>query len=76
MKMLCECQTVLYLYLCFGKRYFILEQQIARHFVQYSGCLYASPFMQLKKCTFFILRISANHDKGKFSKLGHLMPPR
>ena len=55
--MLCECQTVLYLYLCFGKRYFILDQQIARHFVQYSGCLYTpSPIMQLKKLTPFLLQ--------------------
>ena len=46
------------------KRYFIIDQQLARQFVQYSECLYllfyATPIIN----PFLTSKISANHNKG------------
>ena len=48
------------------KRYFIINQQIARHFVQYSECLYHPlPFYVTPIINSFLTSgITANHDKG------------
>ena len=47
------------------KRYFIINQQIAQHFVHYSECLcHPFPSMKLKIVNPFLTsRIPANHDK-------------
>ena len=46
------------------KKYFIKDQQISRHFVQFSECLYRSlPFLAIQTIN-LTSRISANHDKG------------
>ena len=42
------------------KRYFIINQQIAQRFLQYSECL---PFYANKIINPFDSRISVNHDK-------------
>ena len=48
------------------KIYFIIDQQIARHFVQYSECLsHPLPFYATQIINPFPnSRISANHEKG------------
>ena len=48
------------------KRYFIIDQQIAWHFVHYSECLFHPlPFFATLTTNHFpTSRISANHDKG------------
>ena len=53
-------------YLYFYKRYFMIDQQIARHFVHYSEYIYHPlPFYTTKIINPFLnSRISANHDKG------------
>ena len=49
-----------------NKRYFIIDQQIARHFVHYSECLSnLTSFYTIQLINpFLISRITANHDKG------------
>ena len=58
-----------YLRFLMYKRYFIIDKQIARHFVQYTECLYATlpiPFYVTQFLDPFLnLRILTNHDKGK-----------
>ena len=50
---------------CPVKRYFIVDQQIARHFVHYSECTNPLPFYLTQMINpFLILRTLANHDKG------------
>ena len=48
------------------KRYFLIDQQIARHFVHYSECLYHPLIYYATQIInpFLTLRILANHDKG------------
>ena len=48
------------------KRYFIIDQQIARHSVHYSECLYHPlPIYATQMIKHFLTsRISTNHDKG------------
>ena len=47
------------------KRYFIIDQQITRHFVHYGECLYLPfPIYATKKINSYLtLRISAHHDE-------------
>ena len=49
------------------KRDFIIDEQIARLFVQYTGCLSTPlPFYATKKIDSFLNSlISANHEKGE-----------
>ena len=49
-----------------NKRYLIIDQQIARHFVQYSEYLsHSLPFYPTQMINPILnLRISANHNKG------------
>ena len=44
------------------KGYFIIDQQIVRHFLQYSKC--PLPFYVTEIAPFPDSRISADHDKG------------
>ena len=48
------------------KRYFMIDQKILRHFVQYSECLYIPlPFNATQMINpFLTAMISANNDKG------------
>ena len=49
------------------KRYFIIDQQIARHLVSYSICLYQPPlpfYVTQIINPFLASTMSANHDKG------------
>ena len=43
---------------CFNNRYFVIDQQIARHFVQYSESISKPPFtsMQLESSTLFLIQ--------------------
>ena len=49
-----------------NKRYSIIDQQIARHFVHYTECLYHHPSLLYNSYNshFLASRISANYDKG------------
>ena len=49
-----------------NKKYFLIDQQIARHFVHYSKCLYNPlPFNATQiDNPFLTSRISSNHDRG------------
>ena len=49
-----------------NNRYFIIDQQIAGHFVHYSECLFHPPSLlcHSNNQPFSYFKVSANHDKG------------